>query len=288
MQIIVSDSHSPTFNLAAEEYLLTERRNDILFFYINTKSVIIGRNQNAFAEVNVSFCKQEGIKVIRRLSGGGAVYQDVGNINFSFITGKEEKPLDVQWLLLVQSFFKNIGIQTTPGKRKDLYIHEEKITGTALHITLNRQLFHGTLLYDVQLQDLITALTPVNNISGKAVKSVRAKVTNILSHHSSSPSTFEFLTQFVSFFSDYFSTQPITLSLSEKEIITQLQKNRYETWWWNWAQSSKSTLLQTVMWEAKPYELEICIEKGIVVSLSDNCPIPLQELFLGNHANQLF
>ena len=288
MQLIVSDTHSPSFNLATEEYILTERHDDVLFFYVNAKSVIIGRNQNAYAEVNVPFCKQEGIDVIRRLSGGGAVYHDEGNINFCFITRKEEKPLDGQWLSLIQASLKTIGIHTSQGKRKELYLQDKKITGTALHITSERQLFHGTLLYDVRLQNLIVALTPATNMTGKAVQSVRSNVTNMLSHHPSSPTTPEFLSQLISFFAGYYATQPMTLSSSEKEQITQLQEKRYETWEWNWAQSPKSTRKQTVMWEEKSYALEIGIERGVMVSLSDNCPEPLQALLLGNRANQLF
>lgn len=288
MQLIVSDTHSPSFNLATEEYILTERHDDVLFFYINAKSVIIGKNQNAYAEVNVPFCKQEGIDVIRRLSGGGAVYHDEGNINFCFITQKEEKPLDGQWLSLIQASLETIGIHTSQGKRKELYLQNKKITGTALHITSKRQLFHGTLLYDVQLQNLITALTPANNVTGKAVQSVRSNVTNILSQNPSSPTTPEFLSKLISFFVRYYATQPMALSSSEKEQISQLQKKRYETWEWNWAQSPKSTRKQTVMWKGKLYALEIGIERGIMVNLSDNCPVPLQTLFLGKRANQLF
>lgn len=288
MQLIVSDTHSPSFNLATEEYLLTERHDDVLFFYINTKSVIIGRNQNAYAEVNIPFCKQAGIDVLRRLSGGGAVYHDEGNINFCFITRKEEKPLDGQWLSLIQASLETIGIHTSQGKRKELYLQNKKITGTALHITSKRQLFHGTLLYDVRLENLTTVLISPNNITGKAVQSVRSHVTNILSSHPTTLSPFDFLSQLISFFSNHYSTQPITLSLPEKKIITQLQKKRYETWEWNWAQSPKSTLKQIVMWEGKSYELEISIERGIIVSLSDNCPVALQALLLGKRANQLF
>ncbi len=288
MQLIVSDTHSPSFNLATEEYVLTERHDDVLFFYINAKSVIIGRNQNAYAEVNVPFCKQEGIDVIRRLSGGGAVYHDEGNINFCFITRKEEKPLDGQWLSLIQASLETIGIHTSQGKRKELYLRDKKITGTALHITAERQLFHGTLLYDVRLQNLIAALTPATNMTGKAVQSVRSNVTNMLSLHPSSPTTPEFLSQLISFFAGYYAIQPMALSSSEKEQITQLQEKRYETWEWNWAQSPKSTRKQTVMWEEKSYALEIGIERGVMVSLSDNCPEPLQALLLGNRANQLF
>ena len=287
MQLIVSDTYSPSFNLATEEYLLTERHDDILFFYINTKSVIIGRNQNAYAEVNMPFCKQEGIDMIRRLSGGGAVYHDEGNINFCFITRKKEKPLDEQWLSLIQASLENFGINTRQGKRKELYLNDKKITGTALHISSERQLFHGTLLYDVQLQNLTTVLISPNNITGKAVQSVRSHVTNILSSHPSTLSPFDFLSQLISFFSNHYSTQPITLLLPEKKIITQLQKNRYETWEWNWAQSPRSTLEQTVMWEGKSYELKIGIERGLIASLNTNCPVALQTLLLGNPANQL-
>ena len=183
MQIIQSQSTSPTFNLAAEEFLFNERQDDLLFLYVNEPSVIIGCNQAVRNEVDLEFCKENNIQVVRRMSGGGAVFHDLGNLNFCFISNKSESKsaLSADFLQPIVEVLTDLSIPVEIGKRKDLWLQNEyKITGTASHVARNRELHHGTLLYDTNLEMLETALNPKQiDEPVKAIPSVRSAVKNL-------------------------------------------------------------------------------------------------------------
>ena len=183
MQIIHSTSTSPIFNLAAEEYLFAERQDDLLFLYVNEPSVIIGCNQAIRNEVNLDFCMENEISVVRRMSGGGTVFHDKGNLNFCFISNKTEgkSSLNDDFLKPIVEVLTDSGVPVTIGKRKDLWLQSEyKITGTASHVARNRELHHGTLLYDTNLEMLEKSLSPnQKDESIKAIASVRSTVKNL-------------------------------------------------------------------------------------------------------------
>lgn len=183
MKIIRSQSASPSYNLALEEYLFLEFQEDFLLFYVNDKSVILGSNQSVRNEVNVDFCKANNIEIVRRKSGGGAVYHDAGNLNFSFITNKNgnNNSLSGNFLKPVVAWLQEAGVPAVVGERKDLWLPDGyKITGTASHIRKNRELHHGTLLVDADLTLLAKALY-VERVDKevKATPSVRSKTKNI-------------------------------------------------------------------------------------------------------------
>jgi lipoate-protein ligase A len=183
MTIIHSTSTSPTFNLAAEEYLFMERQDDLLFLYVNEPSVIIGCNQAIRNEVDLEFCTENEIPVVRRMSGGGAVFHDLGNLNFCFISNKSEgkSSLNDDFLKPIVEILTDLGIPIQIGKRKDLWLASEyKITGTASHVAKNRELHHGTLLYDTNLEMLEKTLSSKeNDATVKAIASVRSTVKNL-------------------------------------------------------------------------------------------------------------
>lgn len=183
MQIIHSTSNSPTFNLAAEEYLFSERADDLLFLYVNDSSVIIGCNQAIRNEVDLEFCKENEIQIVRRMSGGGAVFHDSGNLNFCFISNRTDgkSSLSDKFLRPIVEVLTDLGVPVAVGKRKDLWLQNEyKITGTASHVAKNRELHHGTLLYDVDLEMLEKALScGQKDENVKAIASVRSTVKNM-------------------------------------------------------------------------------------------------------------
>ena len=183
MKIIRSTSTSPTFNLAAEEILFNERRDDLLFLYVNEPSVIIGCNQAIRNEVDLEFCAQNEIQVVRRLSGGGAVFHDFGNLNFCFISNKKagKSSLNDDFLKPIVAVLTELGIPVEIGRRKDLWLEGiYKICGTASHITKNRELHHGTLLYDTNLEMLENSLSSKEkDESARAIASVRSRVKNM-------------------------------------------------------------------------------------------------------------
>lgn len=186
MTIIHSLSNSPTYNLAFEEYLFSEFQTDFLLFYVNEPSVIIGSNQAVCNEVNTQFCTENNIKIIRRKSGGGAVFHDLGNLNFSFIGNKspEKNALSDSFLQPIVATLATFGVETEIGKRKDLWLNNgSKISGTASQIRKNRELHHGTLLINTNLEMLEKALMVTNNDKTiKATASVRSRTKNIIAY----------------------------------------------------------------------------------------------------------
>lgn len=169
-------------NLATEEYLLKSLSEDIFMLWQNEPSVIIGKHQNLQAEVNIPYCEAENIKIARRSTGGGAVYHDLGNLNFTFIeTGNRLN--ETKYTTLLIGFLETLGIQATANDRQALFIGELKISGSAQCIHKNRMMHHATLLFDTNLEKLALALQsdykPASNDPKAYVKSVRSPVTNI-------------------------------------------------------------------------------------------------------------
>jgi lipoyltransferase and lipoate-protein ligase len=290
MQIIVSESHSPSFNLASEQFLLTERPCDVLFFYINDPCVVLGRNQNIYAEVNLPYCLSENIQIVRRLSGGGAVYHDRGNINFCFIATKASNPLDYNPLSEIVSVLSSLGVKTTVGTRKDLSLNQKKITGTAVHSSGTHVLLHGTLLYDTNLNALETALTTRHITESNAVKSVRSKVTNIRQETESLKDTdsYNFLQRLADQFSKRYFTTIKYFIPEEADRISDLQTERYDTWEWNWAQSPKAIVEHRAELNGETLSLSLTIEKGFICHAGDECPEQLKVKLLGKKLSDLF
>lgn len=237
MQIIHSISTSPTFNLAAEEYLFSEWQDDLLFLYVNEPSVIIGCNQAIRNEVDLDFCQENDIQIVRRMSGGGAVYHDKGNLNFCFISAKTEgkSSLNDDFLQPIVEILKDLEIPVQIGKRKDLWLQNEyKITGTASHVAKNRELHHGTLLYDANLEMLEKALSSKQkNSSIKAIASVRSTVKNLRTwfeeQGQSSISTRDFFRLIIRKLLGYYGLEnALVLSVNDVELIQILEIQKYE------------------------------------------------------------
>jgi lipoate---protein ligase len=182
MELIVSENHDPAIHLALEEYLF-HQSTEFALFYVNAPSVIIGSNQIWENEVNEIFCKEHNIPILRRISGGGAVYHDYGNLNYCFITNKTGKKTDLngEFLKPVIVALTIFGCQPMVGQRKDLWLPDGyKFSGTASHVTANRVLHHGTILYDTELDKLTGALSSEKkNMEVKGIASVPSPVKNI-------------------------------------------------------------------------------------------------------------
>ena len=183
MIIIQSHSNSPGFNLSTEEYLFSGRHDEILFLYVNEPCVVIGRNQDLFCEVNTPFCLENNIPVFRRISGGGSVFQDTGNLNYCFISNRVQgnSSLNADFLRPIVTVLNDLQVEVQTGKRKDLWLPGgHKISGTASHVGKSRELHHGTLLYDSNLDTLEKSLSPkVIKQESRKIASVHSPVENI-------------------------------------------------------------------------------------------------------------
>jgi lipoate-protein ligase A len=208
MKIIVSTTTDPWANLEEEKRRFAEHTyGDLLLLYINAPSVIIGKNQLAEAEADIDYCQRHGIPVLRRLSGGGAVYHDPGNINYAFITDAPKSgALDRDFLEPVIAALQSFNIAVQIGKRKELIAYSKKISGTASHISRGRQLFHGTLLYDTDLERMRLALNGNVSLRGRHVASVPSAVGNIAEMLAEKVSAQEFMMKLADFFERYFNT----------------------------------------------------------------------------------
>ncbi len=180
MTIIKSPSTDPVQNFALERELLTERKGDFLLFYINSPCVVVGRNQSPEAEADLEYCSRNAIPVLRRISGGGAVWHDLGNINYSFITSVDESaPLDDKPHAPIIAALKSMGIEFVAGPRGELLVDGKKISGTASCVKKGRRLFHGTLLHAADLDAMRKALKGDPAKRGRRVASVPGTVMNL-------------------------------------------------------------------------------------------------------------
>jgi lipoate---protein ligase len=264
------DHHStdPYFNLAVEEFLLHNFTDDIFMLYRNDPSVIVGKHQNAFAEVNYWFVKEKNIKVVRRLSGGGTVFHDAGNLNFSFIrNGQEGNLIDFRrFTQPIVDVLNNLGVPAEHSGRNDLLIDGLKFSGNAEHVYKTRILHHGTLLYSSRLDDLREALkVKPGQYQDKAVKSVRSMVTNISEHLQPAMSMDDFQNTVIQYIVSNtpgavrYTLSPTDIANIEKKVV-----DKYATWEWNFGYSPRFTFSQTGTIQQYSFEINLEIEKGII------------------------
>jgi lipoate-protein ligase A len=186
MICIKNEDTNPYFNLAAEEYVLKNFSDNAFMLWRNAPSIIVGNHQNTLAEINTEYVKENNIDVVRRLSGGGAVFHDLGNLNFTFIKNIDKNKDKVDFSTFTQPIIdvlRNMNINANFEGRNDIVIDGKKISGNAQHTNGNRILHHGTLLFSSVMTDLSNALK-VNPLKfkDKAVKSVKSRVSNISDH----------------------------------------------------------------------------------------------------------
>jgi lipoate-protein ligase A len=271
--MLILDSHSadPYFNLAAEEYLLKETDEEFAFLYINKPSIIIGKHQNAYAEINLSYTRENEIPVVRRISGGGTVWHDHGNVNFSFIlNGEEGKLVNFrQYATPVLNFLQDLSVPAEFGPRNEILIGGKKISGNAEHVSRKRVLHHGTLLYSSDLEALQKALRPVTGkYKDKAVQSVPSKVVNIQEFLEPRISVKKFRGKLLEHISRSFvGSAGYDLSGREVSRISELVNRKFATWKWNIGYSPKYRMTREIRWNDKPVGVHLEVEKGRITKI---------------------
>ncbi|HKM94112.1 MAG TPA: lipoate--protein ligase [Prolixibacteraceae bacterium] len=273
MLLIQSASTKPAFNLAAEEYLFRNFEDDIFFLYINSPSVVVGKHQNALAEINPAFIKQKGAAVIRRLSGGGAVYHDLGNLNFSFhqTVADTAKVSFKKFNTPIVEALQQMGIAAQVGKRNDIFVKEFKVSGHAEHVFRKRVLSHGTLLFDAEKTALSEALKnpSFNNFEGKAIQSVRSKVANIVDFMENPISIGQFTEEISQHILNTFNgARNYELSNADNAEIEKLSDEKYSKWEWNFGYSPKYRFEKTIVNRNLETTVSFEVEKGIITEIS--------------------
>ena len=235
------DTTDPAFNLALEEYVFESLSKDYNYFILwqNAPTVVIGRHQNTFSEVNEAYIRENNIRVVRRLSGGGAVYHDSGNLNFTFIQDAAGKEPDLALFCHpVAQAICALGAEAEVNGRNDITVNGMKFSGNAQYVKYGRVMHHGTLLFDSQLEVAGKALNPdPEKIKAKGVASVRSRITNLkpLLPEGTTLENFRDALR-----TALFENEPMEVyTLTEQDIdaITALKESRYDTWDWNWGAS---------------------------------------------------
>ena len=258
----------PYFNLAAEEYVLKQFSKKCFMLWRNAPSVIVGRHQNSLAEINLDYVKRNNIKVVRRLSGGGAVFHDLGNLNFTFIeNAQNEKLIDFQkYTQPIIAVLQSLDIDARFEGRNDLLIEDKKFSGNAEHIYRNRVLHHGTLLFASELADLSGALNAnPAKFTDKSIKSLRSRVTNI-SNHLKKPLNIETFRNLILQYmmNNYNDCEPYSYTEADITAICKLRDEKYSTWNWNFGQSPGYNMVNSLKTNGGYIEIHLDVTNGII------------------------
>lgn len=290
MIIINRPQTDPFFNLAAEEYLVKNTSEPLFMLWQNTISVVVGKHQNALKEVNHRFLKNENIPVLRRISGGGTVFHDLGNLNYSFIDfGSRESLVNFKkYSQPILQVLQNLGVDAQLIGKSDLKIDGLKFSGNASHVYKNTVLHHGTLLFSSELDLLDMSLKAIEkNYHDKAVKSIRSEVTNIQSHLKEPMTLEEFRQEIINFVLISFPNTTIReFTKLEIDEIQKLANEKYKSWEWNFGYSPRYQMNCTIISESKAIEFKLSVKNGSIESIdfsveSDSEILKLKEILVG-------
>ena len=266
ISLVENESLDPAYNLALEQYLFQKlnSKQKVLMLWQNAPSVIVGRYQNTIEEVNVNYAQNKGITIIRRITGGGAVYHDLGNLNYTLIAPNDGKSIDlVSFNSLLINALKNIGIPAKLTGRNDITIEGLKISGSAQRRSNQSILHHGTLLFDVDLEEMQKVLSiQAGEIHSKGHKSVKSRVTNISSYLKDPMDIVEFKERILFELTQHNQPQYISLTKEEVLIIQEIKEHRYNTWDWNFGKSPDCNLRKELKYNGGKVTIHLNIKHG--------------------------
>lgn len=252
----INNSKDPYFNLAVEEYLITNPQitDEILLLWQNNNTIVIGRNQNAIEEINNEYVRTKKVNVVRRLSGGGAVYQDLGNLNFTFIFNKNEDNARNYALFTkpIVDVLQQLGLNAQFSGKNDILVDDKKISGNAQYIYKNRILHHGTILFNVNMEILPKVLKPdLDKLKSKGIKSVQARVTNILPLLNPPITITQFQNLIIEQLKNTKNTKIMQFSSKMIADIELLANTKYRTWDWIYGKSPAFDLKHKTLFPGK-------------------------------------
>lgn len=272
MLCIIRTETDPYFNLAAEEYVLHEFTEDCFMLWRNEPSVIVGKHQNTLAEINYDYITTNKIKVVRRISGGGTVFHDLGNINFTFVmNGEPGQMVDFRrFTQPIIDVLATLGIEARFEGRNDLTIGGRKFSGNAEHVHRNRVLHHGTLLYNAKIADLTAALNvDPDKFHDKAIKSVRSRVTNISEHLPEPLAIQDFIALVMKHVTGMYPDACLyEFTEVDRKGIRELVRTKYSTWDWNFGYSPKYNFKKSIRTNGGKVEFNFDVQNGIIQQAS--------------------
>lgn len=275
MKYIIHDINDPYFNMAVEEYIIEnfDSKYDYFILWQNTPSVLIGKNQNTLAEVNMDYVKKNDIKIVRRLSGGGAIYEDMGNVNFTYIVDYRKEYVNSmkRFAGAIIKALKMIGIEAEFSGRNDILVDGKKISGNAQYVTKDRILHHGTLLFnsDLSVMPKVLNVKP-SKISSKGIKSVRSRVTNIKDHLNNKDMTLDQFKELIIRNISDVENKPIReykFTKQDLDTIKRLRDEKYSTWEWNFGKSPKFSIQNSQRFDGGELGVSLDVRKGTIKNI---------------------
>ncbi len=272
MKYIESNSTDPYFNLALEEYVFDRLPKDESYFMLwqNANTIVIGKYQNALEEVNQTVVDERGIKVARRLSGGGAVYHDMGNLNFTFIVDqKDVKGMNFKiFVEPVVETLKGFDVAAEFTGRNDIVIDGMKISGNSQYVKKHRVMHHGCIMLDSDLEKVADALNvKAAKFKSKNSKSVRSRVTTINAHAPRKISMGEFKAALKEHILGSDGMEPYELTEEDLREIERLRTEKYSTWAWNYGQAVQYEMTREEKFDAGLVTVNMTAKDGRIVDI---------------------
>ncbi len=241
-------SNDPSYNIAFEEYAFKEiaNRDNVFILWINQPCIVVGKNQNTVEEINQKYCDENGIKIVRRISGGGAVYHDYNNLNYTIIAN-EESEADFDFKSLSQPVLETLaqmGVKAEFTGRNDLVIGDQKFCGNAQYIKKNRVMHHGCILFDTDVSVLVEALkVSMDKIESKGKKSVRSRVTNIKPYLADQSITVnDFKNLLKDYMNKHYNMTDYGLTPEEEAEVQKIKAARNDSWDWVYGENPEFTM----------------------------------------------
>jgi lipoate-protein ligase A len=297
MKYIETDWPVPYYNMALESMLMEEPEfdSDYLFFYIHDPSVIIGKHQIALQETNQDFIREKGVYVARRITGGGAVYHDRGNLNYSFVFSRRGSGIDfASYTKPVLDALKSLGVDALLSGRNDILIDGKKFSGTAQYANKDKMLSHGTLMFDLNIENMANALNVDNlKIESKAITSIKSRVANLKDYVAGGIDILEFKRLLLERFSRQLDIQKLALTDEQLRRIDASVKEKFSTWEHNYGTAPDYSVVKRKKYPSGIVQASMLVSDGIIEQIKFsgdffvNVPIErLEEMLVGTPLNE--
>ena len=270
MRYLKNPSTNPYYNMAFDEYCLESLPIDepVFFLWQNRPAVIVGFNQEVKTEVNLDYLKENGIDLVRRVTGGGAVYHDLENLNYTIVGRSEDLERDYpEYASLLAKALQTLGVPATLSGRNDILVEGRKVSGFAKRVCKNRLMVHGTLMYNVDVDVLTHVLNPsTTKLQSKGIASVRSRVANLCDYLPEIPDIQTFSQRLEEILSNNYTDTEYQLTETDLANIQRLTDKKFATWEWNYGRSPKATLVHSARLACGTVEIHLTLAENRIAS----------------------
>ena len=270
MRYLKNPSTNPYYNMAFDEYCLESLPIDepVFFLWQNRPAVIVGFNQEVNTEVNLDYLKENGIDLVRRVTGGGAVYHDLENLNYTIVGRSEDLERDYpEYASLLAKALQTLGVPATLSGRNDILVEGRKVSGFAKRVCKNRLMVHGTLMYNVDVDVLTHVLNPsTTKLQSKGIASVRSRVANLCEYLPEIPNIQTFSQRLEEILSNNYTDTEYQLTETDLANIQRLTDKKFATWEWNYGRSPKATLVHSARLACGTVEIHLTLAENRIAS----------------------